>query len=109
MRWIILESVIQNEVSQKRKISYINTYIWNLEKWYMINLFEGQQQDFLNGSPGKEPACNAEIGGVANLILGSGRFPGEGNGTPLWYSCLKNFMERVAWWAMVLRITNSQT
>ena len=31
-----LESVIQSEVSQKEKnkISYINSYMWNLEKWY---------------------------------------------------------------------------
>ena len=33
--WMNLETVIQNEVSQKEKnISYINTYMWNLEKWY---------------------------------------------------------------------------
>ena len=34
--WMNLESVIQSEVSQKEKkqISYINAYIWNLEKWY---------------------------------------------------------------------------
>ena len=31
--WMDLESVIQSEISQ-RKISYINAYIWNLEKWY---------------------------------------------------------------------------
>ena len=32
MRWMELESVIQNEVSQKEKnkYSYVNTYIWNL-------------------------------------------------------------------------------
>ena len=31
-----LESVIQSEVSQKDKkqISYVNAYVWNLEKWY---------------------------------------------------------------------------
>ena len=31
--WMDLESVIQSEVSQKEKkqISYINTYMWNLE------------------------------------------------------------------------------
>ena len=30
-----LEPIIQSEVSQKEgKISYINTYIWNLERWY---------------------------------------------------------------------------
>ena len=35
VRWMNLEPVIQSEVSQKEKqISYINTYIWNLEKWY---------------------------------------------------------------------------
>ena len=28
------------------------------------------------------------------LIPGSGRSPGEGNGNPLQYSCLKNSMDR---------------
>ena len=34
--WVDLETVIQSEVSQKekKKVSYINTYMWNLEKWY---------------------------------------------------------------------------
>ena len=31
------------------------------------------------------------------LILGSGRFPGEGNGYPLQYSRLENSMDRGAW------------
>ena len=35
MRWMKLETIIQSKVSQKRKspIQYINTYIWNLERW----------------------------------------------------------------------------
>ena len=34
MRWLKLEPIIQSEVSQKEKhIQYINTYIWNLERW----------------------------------------------------------------------------
>ena len=35
MRWINLEPIIQSEVGQKEKkqISYISTYIWNLERW----------------------------------------------------------------------------
>ena len=33
MRWMSLEPVIQSEI-RKRKISYINAYIWNLEKQY---------------------------------------------------------------------------
>ena len=31
------------------------------------------------------------------LIPGSGRSPGEGNGNPLPYSCLKNPMDGEAW------------
>ena len=35
MRGVKLEPIIQSEVSQKEKhqIQYINTYIWNLERW----------------------------------------------------------------------------
>ena len=43
-------------------------------------------------------ACNA---GDPNLMLESGRFPGEGNDNPLQYSCLENSMDRGAWWAIV--------
>ena len=36
MRWMNLEPTIESEVSQKEKdtISYMNAYIWNLERWY---------------------------------------------------------------------------
>ena len=34
---------------------------------------------------------------------------GEGNGTPLQYSCLENPMDRGAWWAAVHGITKSRT
>ena len=35
LRWMSLEPIINSEVSQKqKKISYIDPYIWNLEKWY---------------------------------------------------------------------------
>ena len=45
------------------------------------------KQDFPGGSDGKESTCNAvDLG----LIPGSGRFPGEGNGYLLQYSCLEN-------------------
>ena len=30
--WMNLECVIQNEVRRERQVSYINAYIWNLEK-----------------------------------------------------------------------------
>ena len=44
---------------------------------------------FPDGSDGKEPACNA---GDLDLIPGSGRYSGEGNGYPLQCSCLENPM-----------------
>ena len=34
---------------------------------------------------------------------------GEGNGTPLQYSCLANPMDRGAWWAAVNGVTKSRT
>ena len=36
MRWMNLEPIIQGEVKseRERQISYINTYVWNLEGWY---------------------------------------------------------------------------
>ena len=61
---------------------------------------------FPGGSAGKESACKAEDPGS---IPGLGRFPGEGNGYPLQYSCLKNSMDRGAWRATVHRITKSWT
>ena len=45
------------------------------------------------GSDGIESTCNA---GEPGLIPGSGRSPGEGNGYPFQYSCLKNPMDRGA-------------
>ena len=50
------------------------------------------------GSDGKASACNA---GDLGSIPGLGTSPGEGNGTPLKYSCLENPMDREAWWAPV--------
>ena len=54
--------------------------------------------DFPGCSDSKESACNA---GDLDLIPGSGRFPGEGNGNPLQCSCLENPMDRGAWRATV--------
>ena len=59
------------------------------------------------GSDGKESACNAGATGDTGLIPGSGRSPGEGNGNPLQYSCLKNPMNRRAWKATVYGVLKS--
>ena len=54
----------------------------------------------------KNPAAQT---GDTDLILGSGRSLGVGNGNPLWYSHLGNPMDRGAWWATVHGVTKGWT
>ena len=64
-------------IKLEKKIPYINTYIWNLEK-YCWTYLKGR-----NGDTDKI---------MLNILQN-----GEGNGTPLQYSCLENPMEGGAW------------
>ena len=63
-------------------------------------------RDFFDGSDGKVSACSA---GDPGSVPGSGRYPGEGNGNPLQYSCLENSKDGGAWWATVHGVPKSQT
>ena len=82
----------KNMKAMKNKIKYIyiHTYNWGLP----------------GGSDSRESAYNAEDLGS---IPGLGRSPGEGTGSPLQHSCLKNPMDRGAWWATVRGVANSLT
>ena len=71
-----------------------------VERWVWLDL------PITRGPGGKASACNA---GDMNLIPGSGRSPGEGNGNPLQYICLENSINSGAWWATVHGVTKSQT
>ena len=51
------------------------------------------------------PANAGDLGSIPGLE----RFPGEGKGYPLQYSCLENPMDRGAWWATVHGVPKSQT
>ena len=53
-----------------------------------------RRRDFSGGSDGKASVYNE---GDLGSIPGLGRFPGEGNGNPLQYSCLENPMDGGAW------------
>ena len=59
---------------------------------------------FLDSSTDKESASNA---GDLGSIPGLEKTPGEGNGYPLQYFCLKNSMDREAWMSTVHGITES--
>ena len=84
----------------KRCWKYYTWFVFSAQ-WYpmmstcMAFLGEWSSQVVLPGNP---PA-------KADLIPGSGRFPGGGNGNPLQYSCLENSMNRGAWQATVHVIT----
>ena len=54
---------------------------------------------------GEESTGNARDMGS---VPGSERSSGEGNVTPLQYSCLENPIDRGAWWATVHGVTKSQ-
>ena len=57
----------------------------------------------------KNLSANAGDTRVVGLIPGLGWSPGVGNGNPLHYSCLKNSIDRGAWWATVHGVTKSWT
>ena len=69
-------------------------YTWN--KWTFIHI------QYWPSSVSKESACNA---GDQGSIPGSGRSPGEENGTPLQYYCLENLMGWGSWWGTVHGVT----
>ena len=60
---------------------------------------------FPDGSASKESACNADVG----LIPGLGRSLGGENSNPLHYSCLRNPIDKGAWWATVHGVAKSWT
>ena len=60
----------------------------------------------LCSSDSKESSYSA---GDLGLIPGSERLPGEGNGSPLQYSCRESSTDRGAWRATVHGITKSRT
>ena len=62
--------------------------------------------DFPGDSDGKASAYNV---GDLGSIPGLGRSPGEGNGIPVQYSCLKNPMDRGAWLATVHGVVKGWT
>ena len=57
----------------------------------------------------KNPSANAGDARNMGSIPGLGRFPKGGHGNPLQDSCLKNPMDRGAWWATVNGVTKNGT
>ena len=64
---------------------------------------------FPGGTCGKEPTCQCRRHKRTGSIPGLGRFPGEGNGNPLQYSCLEDLIDRGARWATAHWVVKSWT
>ena len=60
------------------------------------------------GFPGGSAVKDLPVNVDEDSIPGSGRSPGEGNGSPLRYSCLENPMDRGAWEATVHGFVKSE-
>ena len=60
---------------------------------------------FPGGAMVGNPLANTGDTRDVDLIPGSVRFPGVGNGNPLQYSFLENSMDRGAWQATVHRVS----
>ena len=76
-------------------LQYLTESVFSLIFFFSVY---NQCKGFFGGSVVKKPPANA---GDKDLIPGSERSPGEGNGNPLQYSCLENPMDRAAWQVMV--------
>ena len=84
------------------KVPYKGIYISFTHNWVSLvtQMVKQQQQQQ------KKPTCNA---GDPDLIPGLGRSPGEGTGYTLQDYCLKNSMDRGAWWAIVRGVAEPWT
>ena len=71
--------------------------------YILISWWLSQAKDL---SAVQETACST---GGRGSIPGSGRFPGEGNGNPLQYSCLENTMDRGACGLQSMGLQQSET
>ena len=69
--------------------------------FFSFYLYLYEIKGFPCGTIVKNLPANAGDARDMGSIPESGRSPGVGNGNPLQYSCLENFMDRGAWWATV--------
>ena len=64
---------------------------------------------FPGGPSSKESACQFRNSRVVGFIPGMGRYPWEGTGNSLQYSCLENPMDTEAWQTTVQGVAKSWT
>ena len=98
--WTGKPDMLQPMRSQRAGHDWVADLNWTEEQ----NSLHVSSTGFPGGSGGKESDCSA---GDADSIPGLGRFPGEGNGSPLQRSRLENSMDKGAWWDTVYGVTKT--
>ena len=79
------------------------------ENTQFLSLQVREPLGFPCGAVARNPPANAADTRDAASTAGLGRSPGVGNSNLLQFSCLKNPLDRGAWWATVHRVTKSWT
>ena len=77
-----------------------------VQQSYSVLSISIYRMGFPGGSDGKVSVCNA---GDPGSIPGLGRSPGEGNSSPLQYSCLENPMDSRTWKGTTHGVAKSRT
>ena len=89
--WMDLEIAILSEVNQGRNILWHSLYVESKNKLYKWTYWQNKNRQTEN-----------------EFMVPSGG-NGEGNSTPLQYSCLENPMDGGPWWAAVHGVAKSRT
>ena len=117
---VVKESTCQCRRSRRHDFNpWVGKIPWR-RKWQPIPVFLPGKFHGQRSLQGYSPrGCKESV--VKNLLANTrdagdmvsvprlGRFPEEGNGNPLQYSCLENSMNRGAWKAVVCGVAKSQT
>ena len=84
------------ERMRREELETVNVFSYHsFKEFHWIScLVCGPLLGFPDGSDGKASACNA---GDPGSVPGLGRSPGQGNGSPLQFSCLEYPMDGGAW------------
>ena len=90
----------------KETFTHITGDIFLGSTFLSIMLTFGLQLTYPGSSNHKESACNARDLGS---IPGYRRYPEEGHGNPLQYTCVENSIDREAWLATVHGLAKSRT
>ena len=106
--WVAMHSSRGSSQPRDRiQVSHIAGILYRLSyQRHVHTRTHAHTQSRSGGSDGKESACNTRY---PDLIPGSGRSPGGGNGDPLQDSCLENPMDGGAWRAPVHGVAKSWT